>query len=249
MGVMARPGALDGSFNVLGRFIPIVVGLVAGMTLVASVMGGLTAQAGAGGLLAAGALVPHLVFAGQVWRLFTWVLFQMDALSLVFGILGLVWFGSDLVRIWGARRFLGYYFGLAGVTGLVTCLIALVWPAVGRVMYLTAWPMLDALIVAWAVYFPTRDVLVYFVLPLRGQKLIYATLIGTAVYAALHSIEAFVPHFVAQLLMLAFLRGMPFNQIWARVKYEFAYRRWKRKASRLRAVPPSSADEPTRWYH
>ena len=204
---------------------------------------------GLGGLLEAGALVPQAVAYGQVWRLVTWPLFELDPLGLIFGALGLFWFGSELVRIWGPGRFLLAYFGLAAATGLVTCLVALAVPALRTSLFLGMWPVVTALIIAWATYFPSRDVFVYFVLPLRGQNLIYATLAGTLLFALLGGFARFVPHFAAQILMLAALRGTPFGPMWARFKYEIAYRRWRRRASRLKAVPPPSREETPRWYH
>ena len=47
------------------------------------------------------------------------------------------------------------------------------------------WPLADALIIAWATLFPTRQMLVYFVIPLGGRNLIYATLGGTLIFALL----------------------------------------------------------------
>ena len=85
--------------------------------------------------------------------------------------------------------------------------------------------------------------------PLSGRNLIYATLGGTLIFALLGGIANFIPHFAAQLIALAALRGTPLGQVWARVKFELAYRGWRRRASRLREVPRPSRDEPTRWYH
>ncbi len=241
---MARMRWLDRSFPVLGGRVSAPVALLIGATLLASIAG-----SASGALLEALALVPYAVFHGEVWRLVTWPLFQLDPLGLIFGALGLFWFGSELVRVWGPGRFLLAYFGLAAAAGLITCLVALVLSTMQTQKFLGLWPVVSALIIAWATYFPGRDVFVYFVLPLRGQNLIYATLAGTLLFTLMGGRTQFVPHFAAQLLMLAALRGTPFGQIWARLKYELAYRRWRRRASKLKAVPPASRDETPRWYH
>jgi membrane associated rhomboid family serine protease len=246
---MARLRWLDRSFPVLGGRVPAPVALLIVATFIASIAGSVSARNGVGGLLKAGVLVPSAVYHGEVWRLVTWPLFELDPIGLIFGALGLFWFGSELVRAWGPGRFLLAYFGLAGAAGLVTCLVALGGPEMQTLTFFGLWPVVSALIIAWATYFPGRDILVYFVLPLRGQNLIYATLGGTLLFALLGGFTRFVPHFAAQLLMMAALRGTPLGQIWARLKYEFAYRRWRRRASKLKAVPPASPDETPRWYH
>ena len=246
---MARPRWLDRSFPVLGGRVPAPVALLIGATFVASIAASISTRSGAEGFLRAGVLIPNAVFSGEIWRLVTWPFFELDPLGLIFGSLGLFWFGSELVRMWGAERFLLRYLGLAAAAGLVTCLVARAYPPMRSGPYLGMWPTMSALIIAWATYFPSRDILVYLVLPLRGQNLIYATLGGTLLFALLGGFPRFVPHFAAELLMLGALRGSPFAPLWARLKYELAYRSWRRRASRLKAVPPTPREENPRWYH
>ena len=240
---MPRMRWLDRRFSLLGGSLTAPVGLLIGATLVSSILG-----AQVSGIVLSGALVPGLVFLGEVWRLFTWVLFEQDALSLIFASLALFWFGNDLVRIWGPGRFLATYFGLAGAAGVVTCLAAMVWPALRMAPFLGPWGVVDALIIAWAICFPTRNIFLYFVLPLHGRNLIYATLGGTLLFALLGGVGRFVPHFAAELLTLAALRGTRVGSLWARVRFEVAYRGWRRRASKLKEVTPSRP-ETTRWYH
>jgi membrane associated rhomboid family serine protease len=240
---MPRSRWLDRRYSVLGGSLTAPVALLIGATVVASI---LAAQVRAVGF--AGVLVPDLVFQGQPWRLLTWVLFEQDPLSLIFAGLALFWFGNDLARLWRPRRFLGVYFGLAGAAGIVTCLLAIVWPALGVTPYAGPWAVVDALIIAWALSFPTRNLFVYFVLPLSGKNLIYATLGGTLLFGLLGGIGHFVPHFAAQLLTLAVMRGTPVD-VWRRIRFEFAYRGWRRRASRLREVPPPPPRDDPRWYH
>jgi len=235
---------LDRHFFVLGGSVTAPVALLIGATLVASILG-----AQISGILFGGALVPGLVYQGQAWRLLTWVLFEQDALSLIFAALALFWFGNDLVRVWGPGRFLATYFGLAGAAGLLTCLTAAVWSALRPAPFVGPWAIVDALIIAWAIRFPTRNIFVYFVLPLRGRNLIYATLGGTLLFALLSGPSLFVPHFAAELLTLAVLRGTGLSRLWAQVKFELAYRGWRRRASRLREVPPRARHQTPRWYH
>ncbi len=235
---------LDRRYSLLGGSLTAASALLIGVTLVASILG-----AQLSGVAAAGALVPALVFVGQIWRLVSWVFFEQDPLGLIFAGLAIYWFGNDLVRIWGPLRFLATYLGLAAAAAAVTCGVALIWPPLYRHGFLGAWPVVSALIIAWACAFPTRNILVYFVVPLSGRNLIYATLGGTLLFALLGGIGGFVPHFAAQLLSLALMRGSGLRGLWARVKFELAYRGWRRRSSRLREVPRNSRDETPRWYH
>jgi membrane associated rhomboid family serine protease len=235
---------LDRSYGVLGGRLPAPIALLIVVTFVASIAG-----AQVPGLLQLGALIPELVLHGEIWRLVTWVLFELSPMGLIFAALGLFWFGGELVRLWGPGRFLLRYFGLAALSGLVPCVLALVFSPLRPLPFVGPWPIVSALIIAWATYFPGRDIFVYFVLPLRGRNLIYATFAGTLLFALLSSPWLYVPHFAAQLIMLALLRGTPFGGLWARLKYEFAYRRWRHRAGKLKVVPPSSREESPRWYH
>src|SRR5882672_8943214 len=87
-----------------------------GLTLVVTVASSLLVAFGsrhAEGIFAYAPLVPNEVWRGQVWRLVTWPFIEPAPLSLVFTCLFLFWFGVDLAREWGPRRFLFVYGGVA----------------------------------------------------------------------------------------------------------------------------------------
>jgi len=45
-------------------------------------------------------------------------------------------------------------------------------------------------------------------------------------------------------------RRNPLGGLWAKVKFELAYRRWRHRSRNLREVPrQESRDEDPRWYH
>jgi membrane associated rhomboid family serine protease len=247
---MARPNPLAGSFVVLGARVPMVVGALIALTLGASIVGAVGFRNGLPGLVESAALVPGLVFRGEVWRLFGWVFFEMEPLGLMFACLALFWFGRDLTQAWGPLRFVASYLGLAGLTGLVVCLLALVWPsALMGLPHLGPWPLVSGLIIAWAVLHPHRDILVYFVLPLRGRNLIYLTVGGTVLFALLGGVTRYIPHFVAEGLALLYMRE-PFWETWLlRLRYSLKTYGLRRRTSHLRPVERGPADEPPRWLH
>jgi membrane associated rhomboid family serine protease len=233
------------SYVFFGNRFPAVVVWLAGFVLAGSCLLALEARVGAG-LLKWIVLQTPSVLAGQLWRLVTWSFVEFSPLGLIFGCLALLVFGRDLADAWGPRRFLVTCLVVAAATGLLTTLVGVLVPSF-RMPHYTVWPLVEALIIAWASLFPSRQMLFYFVLPLGGRNLILATLGITLVFAMLASFAAFVPHFIAEGLMLAYMR-------------EPAIKRWfrgltaaggaRRKPSHLRAVDRLERDEePPRWLH
>ena len=151
-------------------------------------------------LLRLAALEPREVWSGEVWRLVTWVLVEDSPLNLLFGGLMLYWFGRDLVEAWGERRFLVTYFAIPAVAGILAALLALAWPGLGAYRFSGFWVALGALVVAWGLLHPFRQILLFFAVPVSGQALVWITLGGTVFFAlfALPAVGAFVPHLLAQ---------------------------------------------------
>jgi membrane associated rhomboid family serine protease len=173
----------------------------------------------------------------------------MDPLGLVFACLALFWFGRDLTMAWGPARFLMSYLALAGLTGVLVCLLALLSPSLMVFPHIGPWPLVSGLIIAWAMLHPHRDVFVYFVLPLRGRSLIYATVGGTLLFALLGGVVRYIPHFVAEGLALLYMRE-PFWENWLlKLRYNLKTRAWRRRTSHLRPVDRAASDEPPKWLH
>lgn len=237
--------ALDGYVYVGGRRLPVVLAFVVGATLALSIAGAVSAQAGFPLVLGA-ALFPVAIWAGQAWRLVTWVFFETEPLGLIFNCLVIFWLGTDLVQSWGSRRFLAIYLAFAGACAAVICLLALYpWPALMGARYAGATPLTAALVVAWAVLFPHRQILVYFVFPLGGRNLLYLTLGLTVLFGLFHGPAQVLPEFLTEALMLAYVREPIVYGLWLRLR--LLGFRWKpRKAGHLRVV---ERDEPPRWLH
>jgi membrane associated rhomboid family serine protease len=245
---MRPPRSLDDNVVLFGARFPFAVVLVAGLTLLASIAGALGSRNGVG-LLRLVSLAPDLVWAGQVWRVVTWSFFDLDALGLIFAILMVLFFGRDLCQSWGGRRFLLFYLGLSAATGLcVTVVGRLAWAAVWGQSYFTSWPVIDAIMIVWATMYPTRQILLYFVLPVGGRTLIYLTIAGTVIFAFLNGFDLFMPHFVAMGLGWLYLRGFALEYYWLRFRVAVGWT-GKRRASHLRSVDRQDRGEPPRWLH
>jgi membrane associated rhomboid family serine protease len=138
------------------------------------------------------------VWQGEIWRLVTWVLVESDPLNLLFGGLVLYWFGRDLVDAWGARRFLVTYFAVPAVAGVLASLLSLAWPGLEAYRFAGFWVALDALVVAWGLNHPFRQILLFFAVPVSGKALVWITVGGTALFALFTGVGAFVPHLLAE---------------------------------------------------
>ena len=239
--------ALRRDVTILGGRFPIVAIGLAGTVLLASIVGAATWRSGVTAVLGYGVLDPSAVWAGQLWRLFSWGFFQFDPLSLIFGVLLLALIGRDLAYAWGPNRFLLAALGLLGGSAAATCLLARfsslgLWDKT----HAGVWPLADAFIIAWAALFPARQMLVYFVIPVGGRNLIVLTVAGTLVFAFLDGFASFVPHFAAESLMLAWIYDFTPRRWWLQLRARSV--RWapRKRTSHLR---PVDRDEPPRWLH
>jgi membrane associated rhomboid family serine protease len=199
-------------------------------------------------LLSYTVLIVDAVWRGEVWRLATWALIDLNPLNLLFGCLLLYFVGPDLLRRWGTRRFFVNYFVGAVVVGAITCLIGrFVWTDVARVpFHVGLWPMGEAMIIAWAALFQDRQILVFFMLPVAGRNLIVLTIAITVVMAAMSGFPSFVPHFVAELAALAYMNVIPVRLWTARARLAWFQQRYRRRTAKLTSI---DRDEPPRWTH
>ena len=242
---MGRSSARDGVV-ILGRWLPLPVAWLAGLTATLSILGALWRS-----LLAVSVLVPSAVWAGEIWRLLTWAFFETEPISLVFACLLIAWLGPDLCQAWGGRRFVVAYLASAVVAGSLTSLLAFALPAVLPTAgyYASPWAVVDALIIAWATLFPGRRILIFFVLPAEGRTLILLTLGFTALFAVFQEWQSFVPHFIAQGLMLLYLDRLRFVRLgWLRLRLAAYERELRRRSSHLRVVRRDDEQQPPRYH-
>jgi len=180
-----------------GGRVPAAVGGLIVATVVTSLVAAVGGRSGLGLhqllLLDTGA-----IWRGEVWRLVTWVLVENDPLNLLFGGLVLYWFGRDLVDAWGARRFLVTYFAVPAVAGVLASVLAIAWPGLDAYRFAGFWVTLDALVVAWGLNHPFRQILLFFAVPVSGRALVWITVGGTALFALFTGVGAFVPHLLAE---------------------------------------------------
>lgn len=234
---MAQPRPskwLYGSATVLGGRFPYVILALIVLTLATTILGQWSAPIRDALFFSADS-----AFRGEVWRLVTWVFLAHGAgpVALIFGCFALAFLGRELYYDLGPRRFLGIYFGVAVLAAGVMGLLGLIWPTFLTVPVFGMWPVLDALVILFAVRFPHRQILAYFVIPVGGWNLVVLTIAGTLLFALLDRPILYIPHFTAEILALIYTDVISFRKLWLRLQYSRLEREYRRRTSGLREVP------------
>lgn len=150
------------------------------------------------------------------WQVVTYAFMHGSFEHLFFNMFGLWMFGSELERVWGEKRFLQFYAAsvlAAALTQLiVTAVMGTTYPTVG------ASGGLFGLLLAFAIMFPNRIILLFFVLPMKARYLV--ALYGLLeLYQGVWVMNSGVAHFahlggmVGGYLMIRYWRGQaPFGR-------------------------------------
>ncbi|RMG10102.1 MAG: DUF1751 domain-containing protein [Deltaproteobacteria bacterium] len=117
-----------------------------------------------------------------IWQLFTYPFFIFDPIGLLFTLAAYGWFAGTLESWWGSRRFLRFVAIVTVGAAAVTVALAAVWPSLRLALYPSAWPLLEALVIAYGLTFPNRQILLMFVLPISGRLLVWITVGITGLY-------------------------------------------------------------------
>ena len=166
--------------------------------------------------------VTHRFF---LWELVTYMFLHWGVFHIVFNLLALWMFGSDLERQWGPRRFLFYFF-LTGI-GAGLCDV-LVHPSAGSATMGSSGAVYGILL-AYGVLFPNNIVLFALIFPMKAKWLVL--LMGVIeFFLALEGPGSGISH-------IAHLGGMLFGYLYLRggglpYRLQVRYNEWRR--SRLR---------------
>jgi len=116
----------------------------------------------------------------MVWQVFTYMFVHFGTWHLLFNMLALWMFGTELERIWGTRYFLKFYFVTGVGAGVLTVLFSLLPFGFAQQVHYSivvgASGAIYALLLAYALYFPDRPIYMYFVFPIPAK--IFVMIIG-----------------------------------------------------------------------
>ncbi|HUU34856.1 MAG TPA: rhomboid family intramembrane serine protease [Vicinamibacterales bacterium] len=204
-------------------------------------------------------LVPAMV-TGQfaLWQPVTYMFLHGGVGHLVFNMLALWMFGTELERTWGTRFFVRYYM----VTGVGAALVTIAWSlsplpyaaAIYQSVVIGASGAIYGLLLAYGLYFPTREIYLYFLFPIQARYFV----ILAGVIAFLSSVGssgggvAHVAHLGGLLVGYLYLKGRrgPLDEI----KYQWLKWRLARSRSKFevyrggRSGPGSQGGDPTKEW-
>lgn len=243
---MARRGDLASFFTFGGR-VPATVGLLLALMLVTSVWASVEP-----GVAELAALAPVYVWRGEIWRVVTWPLAQTDVFSLLFVGFMLWTLGQQLSYAWSERRFVLRFLGYTAGAGLGTALLALVFDSAAS-PHIGAWPVVNALVVAWAMLFPDRQVNIWGILPVTGRTLallvLGGTLLAIVMTGRLRGFGGFTPHLVAIGIAWVQARGFGRLRFGRQAREWWAERELRRRTRHLKVVKKDGPGDRPRWMN
>jgi membrane associated rhomboid family serine protease len=174
-------------------------------------------------------------------------------LHILFNMLALWMFGTELERVWGTRYFLKFYFVTGIGAGLLTVLFSLLPFSMSDSLYhanvIGASGAVYGLLLAYAIYFPDRPILLYFLFPIPARY--FVMIMGAiAFYASLGHTSgvANATHVAGLLVGYLYLKSARMHPL-AELKYR--YLKWKinRVRRKFDVYPGGRADDIDRRVH
>jgi membrane associated rhomboid family serine protease len=173
-------------------------------------------------------IVPALVWQkGHLWQLVSYMFLHGGFFHILFNMFALWMFGCDLERVWGTARFVTFYFFTGIGAGVMTVLLT----PHGYIPTIGASGAIYGILLAYALLFPERRVLLYFLIPVPVR--VFVLIIG--LIALFNSVGqpgdsiAHVAHLGGLVFGWIFLRGLDPHGLWQRWA-------WRRRRRRLRVV-------------
>jgi membrane associated rhomboid family serine protease len=235
------------SFFTFGGRVPASVGVLLAIMLLASVWASVD-----GRVMDFAALEPTNVRRGEVWRVVTWPFVQSDVFSLLFVGFMLWTLGQQLSYAWSERRFVVRFLGYTLGAGIGTTILSFVFDSAAS-PHIGAWPVVNALIVAWAMLFPDRQVNIWGVLPVTGRTLallvLGGTLLAVVMSGKLRGFGGFAPHLVAIGMAWVQARGFGGRRLGGQARQWWAEREMRRRAKHLKVVRKDGSGDRPRWMN
>lgn len=121
------------------------------------------------------------VLHGQVWRLLTYSFLHDPGTiwHILFNMLFLWWFGSDVEDLYGPREFLTFYLSACFAAGLLYFFSSLAWQPDARPCIGASGGVL-AVLTLCAIHYPRRTILLFFILPVPLWLFLFMFLAGDA---------------------------------------------------------------------
>ncbi len=173
-------------------------------------------------------LVPYLVtHRFFLWQPVTYIFLHGGVFHLAFNLLVLWMFGCELERVWGRRFFLRYFFVCGTGAGIFVALLtsSSLVPTIG------ASGALYGILLAYGLLFPDRQILLWFVLPIRAKH--FVLFIGAVAFYSTLTLPgsgiSHLAHLSGLLIGYLYLRGWGHFRGLHRRYLEWKLKRMKKK--------------------
>jgi len=125
-------------------------------------------------------LVPALVVQKfAIWQLVTYMFLHSGFMHILWNMLALWMFGTEIERIWGTARFLRFYFLCGICAGLTVIVCAYIFGGI-EVRTLGASGAIYGVLVAYGLIFPEQTILFGFLIPMKSKY--FVMIIGAIVF-------------------------------------------------------------------
>jgi membrane associated rhomboid family serine protease len=195
-------------------------------------------------------LNPQDVVHGQVWRLVTYMFVHDGVFHVLFNMLFLWMFGVELERMWGTRFFLQYYFITGIAAAFTTIVVSFVPLAALEQLYFSrtvgASGAVVAVLLAYGLYFPNREIFIYGIFPLRAKYLL-AILGAISLFSGGNNV-AHATHVGGALAGYLYLKGGRIHLL-SELKYRYLKWRINRMRRKFDVYSGGRADDVDRRVH
>ncbi len=124
-------------------------------------------------IVAACALIPNLVWSGQVWRLLSYAFVTpiSHAWGLLWDMLFLWWFGREMESLYGTRNFVLNYL-VGAVVGAVAAVFVARATGAGGTLVFGASPAILGMLVTYTLWYPRRRIYFFGIFPIEMRILV-----------------------------------------------------------------------------
>ncbi len=106
----------------------------------------------------------------MIWQPFTYMFLHGDIIHLLFNMLGIWMFAGEIEMVWGRRKFLKYYLFTGVGAGLFIALLNFLTNSLAPTIGASG--ALYGILLAYAVLWPDREVMLYFLIPIKIKYLV-----------------------------------------------------------------------------
>jgi membrane associated rhomboid family serine protease len=168
----------------------------------------------------------------RLWQFVTYMFLHGGFFHLLFNMLILWMFGSEMERTWGPETFIRYYFFTGVGAGILTWVLSPASP----IPNIGASGALYGILLAYAMTYPNRLIYIYFIVPVPAKYLV-------VIFGAFEFLAS-VSHTSDGIGHFAHLGGMLFGLVYLRV---FGIASWARPEGKGWWDPASWRDAYRRW--